>query len=73
MSKYIFKYNSLEEEKHRVKDTEKNLGFLKNQKIYFTLPKKNITDEYDEIDYKETSEYIESVWLEKEKEFDDKN
>jgi len=69
MKNVKFIINSIPREKEIVKMTQKYLSFLTNEKIIFTLPKKDVVKEYDIKKYQQYKKYLEKEWAKKEKGF----
>ena len=61
-----FVINTIKREKEVVRMTEKNLDFLKKQKIIFTLPEKDIENEYKIEKYQRYKKWLEEKWKERE-------
>ncbi len=68
----IFKINSLEQEKERVKETKGKIAWLKERGYFFVLPEQSLEVEYNFEDYKDKVSIIEKKWLEIEKDFFEK-
>lgn len=72
MSKLKFSINSIEEERMTYEKTLENMEFYEKYKVIFTLPQKNIEEEYNLDRYNTFISLLKKWWTEEDEIFIDK-